>query len=138
MRVTQPKPLEHDAAAPSPATLRWAVRLLLAQAVVAGGYAGYLLYEDLTADVRDTTAALYVTGYFVAFAALLVGLALALRRHRRWARGPAVFLELMLLPIGYFAALAGWLWIGVGVIALSLICAGLLLAPASRAALGFR
>jgi hypothetical protein len=83
--------------------------------------------------VRD---AVIVTG-FTAIMAILLGLfAWALARRRGWARGPAVVLELMLLPVGWFMTTGGLAWLGVPVLLIGLLGAGLLVAPATRQALG--
>ncbi|NJC70918.1 hypothetical protein HC031_14510 [Planosporangium thailandense] len=121
-----------------PGTLRVAVGLLLAETVVVAVIVAYLVYADLT--VRDVVLqdALIVTGFAALIAVLLGVLARALIRRRAWARGPAVVLELMLLPIGWFMISAGVVWLGVPVFALGLLGAGLLVTPATREALGVR
>ncbi|MCW2640183.1 MAG: hypothetical protein JWP76_2489, partial [Dactylosporangium sp.] len=82
--------------------------------------------------------AMIVTSFAVLIAVLLGVLALALTRRRAWARGPAVVLELMLLPIGWFMVSGGLAWLGVPVFLLGLLGAGLLVTPATREALGVR
>jgi hypothetical protein len=73
---------------------------------------------------------------------LLAQLGRFLVRRARWARGPAIVLQLMALPVAFFMITGegGPLTrIGGGFIAvIALIGAGLLLAPASRAALTLR
>ncbi len=123
-------------AAPRPAALSWAVRLIAVEAVAAGMGAGYLVYEDVTVTANDQTAAILITGYAVALAAVLVGLAHALSRRRPWARGPVVALQLMLLPVGYYLTAGGTAWLGVPVALLGLVVAGLLVTPSSTRALG--
>jgi hypothetical protein len=71
-------------------------------------------------------------------AALLWLCGWALSRRYGWVRGPSVVLELMLLPIGYFMVAGGRTWIGLAVLALGLVGAGLLVAPATREALGLK
>jgi hypothetical protein len=123
-----------DLALPPP--LAWAVRLLYAEAVAAGGVAGYLVYEDLTGGATDVRAAILVTAYAVAFAAALGGLAYALSRCRPWARGPVVAIQLLLLPTGYYLATGGWPWLGIPIALLGLVVAGLLVTPGATKALG--
>jgi hypothetical protein len=123
---------------PAPTALRAAIGLLFAQATVVALIVVFLVYKDVTADVVSWRDAIIVTGFAALIAALLGGLALALTRRRAWARGPAVVLELMLLPIGWFMISAGIAWLGVPVFALGLLGAGLLVAPATREALGVR
>jgi hypothetical protein len=114
------------------------VGLLTAQAVVVALIVAFLVYQDFTARVVSWRDAMIVTGFAVLIAVLLGTLAFALTRRRAWARGPAVVLELMLLPIGWFMVSGGLAWLGVPVFALGLLGAGLLVAPASREALGVR
>jgi hypothetical protein len=122
--------------APVPGALRVAIGLLAAQAVAVALLVAFLLYKDLTAEVVVVRDAVIVTG-FTAIMAILLGLfAWALARRRGWARGPAVVLELMLLPIGWFMTTGGLAWLGVPVLLIGLLGAGLLVAPATRQALG--
>lgn len=121
-----------------PGTLRAAVGLLLAETVVVVAIVAYLIYLDLTTRNVVVRDALIVTGFAALVAVLLGLLARALIRRRAWARGPSVVLELMLLPIGWFMISAGVVWLGVPVFALGLLGAGLLVAPATREALGVR
>ena len=64
------------------------------------------------------------------------GLSRALSNLKTWARGPAIVLELLLLPIGYTMITNGLAYVGIPVVLIGLFGAGLLLAPATRAALG--
>jgi hypothetical protein len=118
-------------------TLVWAVRVLAAETVALIGLTIFLIYQDLTTTVGDTGIATAVTVYTAVMAALLGGLGWALHRRRSWARGPAIVLQLLLLPIGYSMVTTG-LWLGAAVIAVGLCGAGTLLAPSTRAALGMR
>lgn len=135
--VTEPPaPPADGPPAGTPTTLRWAVGLLAAQALAVAGVAAFLGYEDLTARPTNPGSAAAVTGYVVLLAALLALLAWALWRRRAWARGPAVVLELLLMPIGYYMSVGGLPWLGVPVLLAGGVTAGLLVAPATRAALG--
>jgi hypothetical protein len=96
----------------------------------------YLLYEDITGDATDMRDAIIVTLFAVAIAGALAGLAYALSRCQPWARGPVVALALIQMPIGYYLATGGYPWLGVPVILLGLLVAGLLLTPSSTKALG--
>jgi hypothetical protein len=126
-----------DPAAPTvPAPLRWAVWLLAGEAVALGLLAAYLVYQDLTATVTDLASALTVTGFTVAGAVGLWALAVALWRRRPAARGPAIVLQLMLLPIGYYMTQGGLAWLGVPLLALGLLVSGLLVSPSTNRALG--
>ncbi|NJC81307.1 hypothetical protein [Planosporangium mesophilum] len=118
------------------ATLRAAVGLLTVQATVVALIVAFLVYKDFTARAASLRDAMIVTGFAALIAVLLGVLALALARRRAWARGPAVVMELMLLPIGWYMVSGGLAWLGVPVFALGLLGAGLLIAPATREALG--
>jgi hypothetical protein len=120
------------------ATLRWAVWLLAAQAVALAGVTGFFGYEDLTATPNSVRDAMAITVYFALLTVLLGLLAWSLARRRSWARGPAIVLELMLLPFGYYIVEGGHPLYGVPVMLLGLACAGLLIAPQTREALGIR
>ncbi|MFG1775549.1 hypothetical protein ACGFIG_03855 [Micromonospora sp. NPDC049048] len=121
---------------PIPATLRWAVRLLRAEAVAVGVVAAWLLWADLTATTTDLTSALLVTAFAVGAAAALWALGGALTRRRAGARAPAIVLQLMLLPIGWFMLQGGMAWLGVPLMALGLGVTALLVSTPSARALG--
>ena len=125
---------------PLPTTLRIAVGLLLVEAVgvlvVAGLVVDALLteYPGRLWSREPVTIMVFAT----VVAAALAGLGWQLLRRRGWARGPAVALELFFLPTGYYLIQWGVWLLGIPVIAVALTCVTLLLAPASRAALGIR
>lgn len=122
---------------PIPVTLRWAVRLLRAEAVAVGLVAAWLLWADLTATTTDLTSALLVTAFAIGAAAALWALGGALTRRRAGARAPAIVLQLMLLPIGWFMIQGGMGWLGVPLIALGLGVTALLVSAPTTRALGF-
>jgi hypothetical protein len=119
-----------------PGTLRAAVLLIAAEAVAVGVVAAFLVYEDLTGTASSLAGALFVTGFAVAATAILAALARALHRRRGGARGLAVVLQLMLLPIGYYMVTGGVAWLGWPLLALGLVVAALLVSPATTHALG--
>jgi len=119
--------------------LRWAIGLLAVEAAGVAAVAGFLIYEDATsAPTAFRGGGLAMTVLAAGFAALFAVLVRALLRRRSWARGPAIFLQLMLLPIGYYMVRGGLGWLGVPVLVLGLCGAGLLVTPAAREALGVR
>lgn len=122
---------------PAPATLRWAVWLLRAEAVALGLVAAWLIWSDLTARSTDLTSALWVTAFAVAGAAALWALGGALVRRRAGARAPAIVLQLMLLPVGWYMIQGGLGWLGLPLIALGLGVSGLLVSSPTNRALGF-
>ncbi|MGC5030272.1 hypothetical protein [Micromonospora sp. DT229] len=122
---------------PTPVTLRWAVRLLRVEAVAVGLVAVWLIVADLTASTTDLTSALLVTAFAIGAALALWALGSALARHRSGARAPAIVLQLMLLPIGWFMIQGGLGWLGVPLIGLGLGVTWLLVSPPTTRALGF-
>ncbi|WBB54906.1 hypothetical protein [Verrucosispora sp. WMMD573] len=122
---------------PTPVTLRWAVRLLRGQAVAVGLVAAWLIFADLTATTTHLTSALLVTAFAIGAAVALWALGGALLRRRAGARAPAIVLQLMLLPIGWFMIQGGLGWLGVPLIALGVGVTWLLVSPPTTRALGF-
>ncbi|MEV4772239.1 hypothetical protein [Micromonospora humida] len=123
--------------APVPDTLRWAVRLLRAEAVALALLAGWLVWADLTATKTDLVSALFVTGFAIAGAVALWALGGALARRRAGARAPAMVLELMLVPVGWFMISGGLGWLGAPLIVLGAGVCALLVSPPTTRALGF-
>jgi hypothetical protein len=134
----RPTDQDHEPAPPprSPTALRWAVWLLLGEAVAVAGVAAFLAYEDITATTVNLAAALPVTGFAVLAAGLLAALARALWRRRSGARAPAIVLQLMLLPVGYYMVQGGLAWLGVPLMALGLTVCVLIVSPSTTRALG--
>lgn len=126
-----------------PSTLRWAVRLLRAEAVALGLVAAFLgllvlstLAESKDSQVTDLTSAILVTAFAASAAAALWLLGAALANRRAGARAPAIVLQLMLLPIGYYMTTGGLGWLGIPLIALGLLVAALLVTPPTTRAFG--
>jgi hypothetical protein len=132
--IVTPVTIDSD---PIPVTLRWAVRILRAEAVAVGLVAAWLVWADLTAETTDLPSALLVTAFAVGAAAALWALGGALARRRAGARAPAIVLQLMLLPIGWFMIQGGLGWLGVPLIVLGLGVTALLVSPPTNRALGF-
>jgi hypothetical protein len=118
--------------------LKWAVGLLAVETLGVAAVTVFLVFEDLTGIASSPIRAWSISGFAAATTVLLVVLCWALLRRRSWARGPAIVLELLLLPIGYYLIRAGADWLGVPVLLLGIFGAGLLIAPATREALGIR
>jgi hypothetical protein len=112
--------------------LSWAVGALFVQTAALAVISALMIYFDFTREVTTARMALSVTGYLVMMTVLFGLVAVALRRRRRWARGPAIVLELLQVPIGYQMAFGGGSLFGLPVLVLALVAAGLLLAPATR------
>ncbi|MEH1012865.1 hypothetical protein V6U90_07070 [Micromonospora sp. CPCC 206060] len=122
---------------PVPPPLHWAVRLLRAESVGLGLVAAFLIYEDLTATAVDLLSALLITAFAIGGAVALWALGGALARRRVGARAPAIVLELMLLPVGYYMVQGGLGWLGVPLALLGLLVVGLLVSGPTNRALGF-
>ncbi|BCJ60450.1 hypothetical protein Jiend_38720 [Micromonospora endophytica] len=107
------------------------------QAVVVGLIAAGLLVANFTATRTDLLSAVLITLFAAGAAAALWALGGALLRHRAGARAPAIVLQLMLLPIGWFMIQGGLGWLGVPLIALGIGVTWLLVSPPTTRALGF-
>jgi hypothetical protein len=119
-----------------PASLLAALGLLAAETVALAGLTGYLVYADVVSDATTFQGAIGLTLFTALMAALLGLLTWSLFHGRGWARGPAIVVQLLLVPIGYYMVTGGLPALGVPVIAVGVIGAGVLLAPATRAAVG--
>jgi hypothetical protein len=118
--------------------LQWAVRLLIVEAAALALVTLWLVYELATTTATSVRGAVLVTVYAGLMAALFGLLGRALHRRRGWARSPAIVLEMLLIPIGYYMTTGGVAWLGLPVIAFGLVGAGMLLAPSTRATLGLK
>ncbi|MFJ5665426.1 hypothetical protein ACIQAR_06980 [Micromonospora chalcea] len=122
---------------PVPGTLRAAVLLLRAEAVALGLIAVWLIWSDLTAETTDLISALWVTAFAIGGAVALWALSGALSRRRAGARAPAIVLQLMLLPVGWFMIEGGMGWLGLPLMAFGIGMVGLLVSGPTNRALGF-
>ncbi|MEV4707332.1 hypothetical protein [Actinoplanes sp. NPDC049316] len=120
----------------SPATLVWAVRLLLAEAAGLIVLTAYLMVLDVTADAGSLAVAISLTvlAAIGAAAVFLVGRALARRSAR--ARGPAIVVQLFIIASGGFLLQTGPAWAGVLMMVLGVAVALLCLLPPTTRALG--
>ncbi|MFI5931642.1 hypothetical protein [Actinoplanes sp. NPDC051494] len=119
----------------SPATLVWAVRLLFAQAAALTALTAYLLFLDLTeAGALGVAISLTVMAAIGAGVIFLVARALARRSGR--ARGPAVFIQLLVIATGGFLLNVGPTWIGVLLMAIGAGVGLLCVLPGTNKALG--
>ncbi len=116
-------------------TLTWAVRVLFTHATLTGALAVLAVYAAVTTSGVSVASAIATPLIAVFFMVVFGGLGLALHRFRAWARGPAIVMELLLIPIG-LGAIGGIPLIGIMVAASGLAGAALLLAPSTRIALG--
>jgi hypothetical protein len=128
-----------DRSTPAPAprptgrlTWRITVGLLCVQALAAIALLAVLGYADLTEPAASARGALLVTGYSAVMAAAFAGCAWGALRRRPWVRGPALVLQLLLLPIGWTMVSTGLGWLGVPVMLLAGCAAAALIAPSTR------
>ncbi len=122
----------------APATLRWAVRLLFLEGAGLALLTLLFVYYDVTGEWTAAEIALSTTGYLALMTALFLSVAVALRRRRRWARGPGIVAQMLQMPIGWTMLTHGQPLIGAPLFALGLAGAILLFAPSTRIALGIR
>jgi hypothetical protein len=118
-----------------PRSLRWAVWLLLVEAVGAGLVAAFLAYQGFADEAANLGDALAVAGFALALGAVLAGLALALSRRKPRARAPAIVLQLLAVMFALSLLTSGGGWLGLPIGLLGGVVATLLLAPGTTGAL---
>ncbi len=117
-------------------TLRIAVWMLAVQCALVGVLAVYVGWQAATHKATSTSSGV-ATPLITALCAVVFGiLAYSLARLRGWARGPAIVLEMLLIPIWYYMVTGDLGWVGWPTIAIGVFGAGVLLAPSTRTALG--
>ncbi|GEL25690.1 membrane protein [Pseudonocardia sulfidoxydans NBRC 16205] len=84
----------------TPPQVRVAGAVVALQGLVGIVFGVVLLVRGLGADV-GIRYVLGETGYFVVIGAACVATGIGLLRGRRWARSPAIVVELLLLPVVY-------------------------------------
>jgi hypothetical protein len=119
-----------------PATLRWAVRLLLLEGAGFAALTVLFVYFDVTSEWTAAEMALSSTGYLALMTVLFIAVGVALQRRRRWARGPGIVMQMLQMPIGWTMLTHGQPYVGAPLFALGLAGAILLFAPSTRIALG--
>jgi hypothetical protein len=117
-------------------TLSWAVRLLSLEAVALGGLVVFVIWKAIDGSAASTKTRIGIPIAVVLCVVIVAGLARALSHLKPWARGPAIVIEMLLIPIGYYMATGGLGYIGILVLMAGLFGAGLLLAPSTRTTLG--
>lgn len=106
--------------------------LLAMQGVVLLGYA--VLELSATSQLR-LAMGLTTSGFFALYGAGLLGCAWGLRRGHSWARGPAVFAQLIWLGVAWSFRGGQTTWVAVGLAAISVLTLAAVLHPASTSAL---
>lgn len=119
-----------------PATLVWAVRLLYAETAGLAALTAYLVFLDLTATVASVGLAIGVTVLAALGAVFAFLVARALGRRRPAARGPAIFIQLMIIASGGFLLQVGPRWMGLVLMILGVLIGVLIVLPPTTKALG--
>jgi hypothetical protein len=120
----------------TPATLVWAVRLLLLEAAGLAALTVYLIVQDLTSETVSISVAIVLTVMCALGAAAVAVVARALSRLARGARGPAIVVQLFVIASGGFLLQTGPAWLGLLLMALGLAAGLLTVLPPSTRALG--
>jgi hypothetical protein len=133
-----PAPRDED----GPVTLRAAVLVLWIESAALGVLTVIEVVKLVTGRPEKPGLAVVLALMIAAVALGTAQLGRLLVRRKLWARSPAIVLQLMALPVSYFMITGegGPLTRigGVPIAIIALVGAGLLLAPASRAALTLR
>jgi len=119
-----------------PATLLWAVRLLLLEAAGLAVLAAYLIVLLVTADDVHVGVAVALIVLAALGAAAVALVARSLSRRTAGARGPAIVVQLFVIASGGFLVQTGPLWLGWLLIVLGVVAGLLVVLPASTRALG--
>lgn len=118
-----------------PATLRWAVALLVVEAVTVALLAVFLVYQGIADEAASLGTALSVAGFTLVVAAVLAGLAFALWHRKPRARAPAIVLQLLAVMYALTTLTGGAVWPGLPAGVIGIVVATLLLTPATTGAL---
>jgi hypothetical protein len=119
-----------------PATLWWAIRLLLLEAAGLAVLTGYLIVRLLTADNVHVGVAVALIVLAALGAAAVAVVARSLSRRTAGARGPAIVVQLFVIASGGFLVQTGPLWLGWLLIGLGVLTGLLIVLPPSTRALG--
>jgi hypothetical protein len=124
-----------NATAEVPAPLKWAARLLVAEAVAVVVTVAGLAFQWLREAPADPLGTVGVILYAAIMAAALAGVGLALLRRKPRARAPAVVLQLVGVVVAYYLVMEGLLVLSLAVAALALLVITLLMLPSTTEAL---
>jgi hypothetical protein len=120
----------------APAITLWvAIGGLVVEALGALAGAVLLTLAAATGPSVSTASAVVTVAVAVGLAVLFAALARLLARRVRGARGPALVLQLLLIPIGWYAR-GGTPWVGIPLLVIAAGSAVALLAPTTRTELG--
>lgn len=119
-----------------PATLLWAVRLLLLQAAGLVALIVVLIVRVLTNSDIQVPISVGLMVFAALIAATVVIVSRSLARLTPGARGPAIALQLFVIAAGGFLVQTGPAWAGLLLMALGVLVGVLIVLPASTRALG--
>jgi len=125
-----------SSAGPAPATLVWAVRLLLLQAAGLAILTAYLILRLLTTKNVHIGVAVALIVLAAIGAVAVAAVARSLSRRTPGARGPAIVVQLFVIASGSFLVRTGPQWAGLVLMALGLLVGVLIVLPPSTRALG--
>lgn len=117
---------------PPPATVRRAALLVGLQGAVGAVAAVVFLMRALGGSDRHIVNGFGNAAWFAVFGGALLAAAWALWTGRRWGRGIAIFIQLLLLPVTWYMGPGSHRWIyGVPIALVALGALVLLFAPAT-------
>lgn len=117
-------------------SLRWAIRILYVEAAITALLLLVSIWAALATENVGPSSAAATPAFAALCAFILGGLGYALSRGKAFARSPAIVLEMLMLPMGFYMIDAGLIWVGVPTMIFGLAGAAFLLAPSTRTALG--
>lgn len=94
-----------------------------------------LMADSVLGDPENRVGAILIGVLSGMGGAGLLLCAWGLRRRRRWSRSPALVWQLLMIPVGWYQVQGGLRWLGVPLVAVSVLAAVLLVVPASTEAL---
>ncbi|ADG89605.1 hypothetical protein TBS_29480 [Thermobispora bispora] len=118
-----------------PGTVTAAAAIVAAQGLFTLVMAGYVLVETFIGTPADLVSSIALAGFGLATGAALLWVAWGLWRTDRWSRGPAVVIQLFVLPVAIMLIRAEQYAYGVPLALAAVSAFVLLLAPSSTRAL---
>lgn len=119
----------------SPSSLRVCAGLVALEAMGLFAVAGFFVVEVLVATPDDRTRALVAALLALVTAAAMAMVARGLGAGRRWARAPALVVNLLVLPVAVDLVRGGRWYVGLPLVALALGVLALLFARGTDTAL---
>jgi len=118
---------------PVPQPVRWVGVIVGLQGLAGTAFAIALLIKAITSAPEPGENVYALAGYFALVGAAVITVGVALFRGRRWARTPAVVVQILLLGAAWYAISGSARWaIGVPVVVLCIVVLVLLFIAPSR------